>query len=164
MVNIFSSSPLKLDVLHSSRLESFTLVVAIACHGNACPSLGCPSHTGSNKISYNLLVPQSAMPQLLGLHICSTVGLRNIYFAANLECWRRFLSCGLHEEEALMGACIHHAVKLPSNYLRRIDNESPLISSMLKLKIFHQPTDVAVYKLIIHRKVPCSVHLPLPVK
>jgi hypothetical protein len=89
-VNIFSSCRLKLDVLHSSYLKSFLFVVAIACHGNACPSIGCLTHTGSNKISYNLVAAQSAMPQLSGLHVCSTGGLRNIFFPANLECWSRF--------------------------------------------------------------------------
>jgi hypothetical protein len=114
-VNIFSSCRLKLDALHSSHLESFILVVAIAWHGNACPSLGCPTRTGSNKTSYYLLAAQSATPQLPGLNICSTGGLRNIFFPANLECWHRFLSCGLHEEEVLKGACFHYVVKLPSN-------------------------------------------------
>jgi len=39
-VNIFSSIRLKLDLLRSSDVESFLLGVAIAEHGNACPSLG----------------------------------------------------------------------------------------------------------------------------
>ena len=114
-VNIFSSCQVKLDVLHSSHLESFLLVVAIAWHGNACPPLGCPTHTESNKISYSLLAAQSAMPQLSCLHICSIGGLRSILLLANLEYWHRFLSCGLHEQELMKGACFRYVVELPSN-------------------------------------------------
>jgi hypothetical protein len=82
----------KFDVLSSSDLESFLLGVAIG-------SLGWPVHIGCNKISYNLLAAQSALPHLSGQLICSTGGLRNLFFSANLKCWRRFLLSKLHEQE-----------------------------------------------------------------
>jgi len=98
-INILQSCRLKRDVLHSSDLESFLLGVASALNGNTCPSLGCPIHIGSNKISYNVPAAQSTSPQLPGQHLCSTAGLRNIFMSANLERWRRFLSCELHEQK-----------------------------------------------------------------
>ena len=83
------------------------------------------------------------MPQPSAQHRCSTGGLHN-FFSANLECWRRFLSCELHKQEVLKGACV-----------RRINKKPPLLRGMLKLKFFHQPTDIvtALYQITIHWKV-----------
>jgi hypothetical protein len=68
---------------------------------------------GSNKISHNLLAAQSAGTQFSGKRILSTDSSRNIIFSANPECWRRFLSCALLEQEVLKGAYFHYVVKLP---------------------------------------------------
>ena len=76
----------------------------------------CTIHIGSNKVSYNLLAAQSAVPQLSCQHICSADGFRNIrILSKNLKFWRRFLSSEMHEQEVLKGACSHYVVKLPSD-------------------------------------------------
>jgi hypothetical protein len=77
-INTFLSYRLKLDVIRSSVLKSFLLGLATVLHGNASPSLGCPIHIGSNKLSYNLLSGKSGLPQLSCRHICPTAVLRNI--------------------------------------------------------------------------------------
>jgi len=58
-VETYSSCRLKLDVLHSSALESFPLGMVITFHDNASLSLGCPIYIENNNISYNLLAAQS---------------------------------------------------------------------------------------------------------
>lgn len=114
-INIFWSCWLKLIVLHSSDLQSFLLRVAIALHGNACLSLGCPIHIGSKKVLYDLLAVESALPPLSGQHVCSTGRLQNIFCSADLECWHRFLSCDLRQQVVFYVACFHYVVKLLSN-------------------------------------------------
>ena len=66
-------------MLPTSYLETFLLGLAIAVHGNACPTLGCPIQVGSNTSSYNLFKAQSALPQPSGQHRSSTGDIRNIF-------------------------------------------------------------------------------------
>ena len=95
---------------------------------------------------------QAALRIVQSLHTCSTGGLRKIFFPANLECWRRVILCGLHEQEALKGVFFQNVVK------------TALKLSWSSISSINPQTSLQYTKNTTHRKVPYNVRLSVAIK